>query len=305
MDRFIDYYKNLTEHLRTLTEALTIPENPSDETEVELRKKLSPRYEHSDRIIRWYRNAVKSGEDPKDVEAEFVRNLGNIQDLLKTYDTYVADLRRMKLDGRKLSLDVQGGKTIEVDPVKDIDKIRKLRGFQAVVQKLGDLVHNDVSIDSGSEKYQITDEDRKNICLLGASEHVMLWRTAQYESTNKFIYQLWQNANTLGRGDVYGNPSEQTPYCTHSKEHWNDYSEEFGDRYRQFWFLKRLPEFNCGKGDLTDSSVVKVFNQMKGLGSELIIAMNDSGNDMLDRRDNSVEGWNEALMSGNASDICD
>ena len=54
----------------------------------------------------------------------------------------------------------------------------------------------------------------------------MVWSTKEYETTNKFVFQLWQNSKTLGRGDVYGDPSEQTPYCTHSKEHWDDYSED-------------------------------------------------------------------------------
>lgn len=116
---------------------------------------------------------------------------------------------------------------------------------------------------------------------MGFTEHIMCWCTEDYETTNKFVYQLWQNAKTLGRGDVYGDPSLQTPYCTHSKQHWDDYSEGF-DRYQQFWFLVRfdnpttlairsfqkrhdnadelVAKVKMEKGDLTNENVVYVFN---------------------------------------------
>lgn len=212
-------------------------------------------------------------------------------------------MKQMKLLGKKITLDVQGGKKVDVDPVKDIDKIRKLRGFRAVVEKMGEIVHSDTSIDTGNQKYQITDDDREKIRLLGVSNNVMMWSTAGYETTNKFVYQLWQNDKTLGRGDVYGDPSEQTPYCTHSKQHWDDYSEDFGDKYRQFWFLEKVDGVEYSAGDLNNKSVIKAFNAMKGLGPKLLIAMNDSGNDMLDRNDESVDGWEYAVRSGKTDKI--
>lgn len=100
-------------------------------------------------------------------------------------------MKQMKLLGKKITLDVQGGKKVDVDPVKDIDKIRKLRGFRAVVEKMGEIVHSDTSIDTGNQKYQITEDDREKICLLGVSQNVMMWQTQGYETTNKFVFQLW------------------------------------------------------------------------------------------------------------------
>lgn len=56
-------------------------------------------------------------------------------------------------------------------------------------------------------------------------------------------------------------------------------------------------------GDLNNKSVIKAFNAMKGLGPKLLIAMNDSGNDMLDRNDESVDGWEYAVKSGKTDEI--
>lgn len=40
---------------------------------------------------------------------------------------------------------------------------------------------------------------------------------------------------------------------------------------------------------------MKAFNAMKGMGYDVLIGMNDSGNDMLDNYDESVEGWAKVL----------
>lgn len=88
---------------------------------------------------------------------------------------------------------------------------------------------------------------------------------------------------------MYGDPSEQTPYCTHSKEHWDNYSK--GDEnYTQYWFLKK-PEgvSDFTPGDLSKTNVAKAFNAMKGKGAELLLAMDDSRGDFLDRNDEHSE----------------
>lgn len=115
-----------------VVEALTIPENPDDEIEKQLRKKLPKNYEHSDRIVRWYRNEKKSGTSDKELKSLFVDDIGNVLDLLKSYDKYVQDLKRMKML-KKIDLNVQGGKTVSFDPVKDFDKIRKLNGARVLI----------------------------------------------------------------------------------------------------------------------------------------------------------------------------
>ena len=289
MKTFLNY---LTESF--FKENLTIPQNKDDKIEVELYKKLENNYDHSDRIVRWYRNAKKSGMDENELKKTFIDNIVNIKDLLKTYDSYIDSLKKMKMLNKKVELDVNG-KKLQFDPVKDIDKIRRLEGFQLFVKAVGDMVHSGTSIETSVQKYAITDEDRKNIKLVSISNHVMCWSTKGYETTNKFIFQLWQNAETLGRGDVYGNPTHQTPYCTHSKELWNDYSDGDSD-YEQYWFLKRIEtldvyediNLNYETGDLNNENVVQVFKSMKGLGKSILIAMNDTNGDFLDKYDETI-----------------
>lgn len=180
-----------------------------------------------------------------------------------------------------------GDETLELDPIRDFTskKVPNPDAARLFIQALGDLVHSDAEIDTSVQKYQILPEDRKNIGILASTQDVMCWFTRTYESTNKFVFQLWQNAETLGRGDVYGDPTKQTPYCTHSKEHWDNYSDGDPD-YTQYWFLKK-PEGNLDftPGDLSKANVVRDFNAMKGKGAELLLAMDDTKGDFLDRND--------------------
>jgi hypothetical protein len=175
---------------RNIEENLTIPQNKDDKIEVELYKKLEKNYDHSDRIVRWYRNAKKSGVEEAELKKTFVDNIVNIKDLLKTYDSYIDSLKKMKMLNKKVELK-NNDKKLSFDPVKDIDKIRRLEGFQLFVKAMGDMVHSGTSIETSVQKYAITDEDRKDIKLIGFSEHVMCWATKGYETTNKFIFQLW------------------------------------------------------------------------------------------------------------------
>ena len=79
------------------SEALTIPENPQDKIESELRRKLPKNYEHSDRIVRWYRNERKAGTGDGELKNIFIRNLANILDMLKSYSGYVDKLKKNKM----------------------------------------------------------------------------------------------------------------------------------------------------------------------------------------------------------------
>lgn len=286
--------KSLNKHIK---ENLTIPQNKDDKIEVELYKKLEKNYDHSDRIVRWYRNSKKSGVKENELKKTFIDNIANIKDLFKTYDSYIDSLKKMKMLNKKVEIE-NNGKKLYFDPVKDIDKIRRLEGFQIFVKAIGDMVHSGTSIETSSQKYAITDNDRKNIKLVGFSEHVMCWSTRGYETTNKFVFQLWQNEKTLGRGDVYGDPTEQTPYCTHSKEHWNDYSDG-NPNYEQYWFLKKPDDdLTYVEGDLSNENVVHIFKSLKGHGKDLLIAMNDSNEDFLNKYDEEFDDF-RALEYGN------
>ena len=287
--------KSLNKYIK---ENLTIPQNKDDKIEVELYKKLEKNYDHSDRIVRWYRNSKKSGVKENELKKTFVDNIVNIKDLFKTYDSYIDSLKKMKLLNKKVEIE-NNGKKLYFDPVKDIDKIRRLEGFQIFVKAIGDMIHSGTSIETSVQKYAITDKDRKDIKLVGFSEHVMCWSTKGYETTNKFIFQLWQNDKTLGRGDVYGDPTEQTPYCTHSKEHWDDYSDG-NPNYEQYWFLKKPDDDNLTyvEGDLSNENVVHIFKSLKGQGKDLLIAMNDSNEDFLNKYDEDFDDF-RVLEYGN------
>ena len=284
-----EHYAKLSDF--TLDESLTIPLNKDDEIEKKLYKKLPPSYTHADRVVRWYRNEKKHlKDDPaadNKLEEMFTTNFSNLKDLLSTYDSYIVKLKKMKMVGKKLHVPTTT-KPIEVDPIEDFDKIRRLAGAKQVVKMLGDLVNSDTAVEASEEKYQIEDKDRKNIRLWRFTSKVMLWRTETYESTNKFIFQLWQNSETLGRGDAYGDPDEQSPYCTHSINHWEDYAEGF-DPYYQYWFLKiDDSSLQLEEGDLSNPNVVAAFKSLEGKGPSVLIAMNDSNNDLLDRDDSSA-----------------
>jgi hypothetical protein len=53
----------------------------------------------------------------------------------------------MKMLNKKVELDVNG-KKLSFDPVKDIDKIRRLEGFQLLVKAISDIVHSGTSIET-------------------------------------------------------------------------------------------------------------------------------------------------------------
>lgn len=69
--------------IRNIEENLTIPQNKDDKIEVELYKKLDNNYDHSDRIVRWYRNAKKSGVEEAELKKTFVDNIEKIKKLKK------------------------------------------------------------------------------------------------------------------------------------------------------------------------------------------------------------------------------
>lgn len=303
----------------------TVPEKPagmSDEKWAEIQKRSGeknrekavakarekaavPLYRtYGDTIIGWYRKDREDGKSERELQQAYLRDLSNIRDFLAAYDRSLEDLRKKGLANEKVKVDLGDGTGTELSPFGvfksgKLDTIEKAKLFMDGLNRLLGTVSDTAEIQTGSKNYRIHPNDRKNIWLVGETQHVMCWSTETWESTNKFVYQLWQNAETLGRGDVYGDPSVQTPYCTHSKEHWDDYSE--GDEfYRQYWFLKK-PEgkFDWSEGNLGRENVVQVFNAMKGKGPELLIAMDDTTGDFLDRNDQhstDVEYYDEIFQ---------
>jgi hypothetical protein len=85
--------------------------------------------------------------DETEFKKTFVDNIVNIKDLLKTYDSYIDSLKKMKMLNKKVEIDVNG-KKLSFDPIKDIDKIRRLEGFQLFVKAMGDMIHSGTSIES-------------------------------------------------------------------------------------------------------------------------------------------------------------
>ena len=274
-----------------LWESLTIPMKEGDPVEEALYGLLDKQYKYSDAIVRWFRNDRKDGVDDATLKRTYVDGIQTIYDLLKDYDGYVEELKKQRRIG-KVSLSMGNGKIREVDPVKDFPTMRRLSGVRDLVKALGDSVHSRVKIDSSVAKYQITEDDMKNIGILGDSGKVVCWYTRTFESTNKFVFQLWQNAETMDRGDAYGDKTEQSPYCTHARNHWNSYSGNDPD-YMQFWFLEKIPGTMYPFGDLSDAGVAKAFNAMRGRGPDVIVAMNDTNNDFLDDNDENFDSFDE------------
>lgn len=237
---------------RRVNEALTIPENAKDEVEMAIRKGLPRNYKYGDFIIRWYRNdKARLGNSPtaySQLVSKYVSNLSNTIDLLKSYDEYIQQLRSQNRLPQTVDIPLRNGQgSIKVNPITDFaGKIRSVEGAQALVAKLGDILYTDTAISTAQPKFAFGPLDRANIRLIGFTENVMCWATKGYETTNKFVFHLWQNAKTLGRGDVYGDPTEQTPYCTHSKNHWDNYADD-DENYQQFWYLKRLEHLSMPK----------------------------------------------------------
>jgi hypothetical protein len=269
--------------VKLFPEAITIPPNENDEDEVILRKKLGGHSKWGDFIIRWYRNAKKGGEDRDDLRDEFLTNFDNIKDLLRTYESHIEKLKSLKIENEPIEFEVSG-KTLKFHPIKDIQKIRRLEGFELFVQKIGDKI-SETGLEFDVKKMALDPEDRKRIKLLGSEGDYELWQLEEYSTTNKFVFHLWQNIRTLGRGDVYGDPSVQTPYCTHSKQHWDSYAKGCNP-YRQYWVL--MAGGCSASGDLMDKTVASHFMELKGRGAEVLICMNDTNNDLLDRNDRKV-----------------
>lgn len=170
---------------------------------------------------------------------------------------------------------------------------------------------NLTAITSNKAKYTITDEDAKKIILQDYSEHVSLWITSgpTRDTTNKMIYQFWQNAKLMDTGDhtAYGHPEVTSPYCTHAKGHWDYYShkayKEDPKYYKQYWYFKKVPNVNYATGDLTNPAVQKVFAAMKGKGPDTLICMNDSINEMLNRKDVSFKSFSDIDFGDEVDDL--
>lgn len=276
---------------RVVWESLTIPMKDGDPVEEALYGLLDKKYRYSDAIVRWFRNDRKDGVDDATLKRTYVDGIQTIYDLLKDYDQYVEDLSKQKRLG-KVSLSTGNGKIRDVDPVKDFPTMRHLSGVRELVRALGDAVHSRVKFDSSVAKYQITEDDLGNIGILGDSGRVVCWYTRTFESTNKFVFQLWQNAKTMDRGDAYGDKSDQSPYCTHARSHWDSYSHN-DPNYMQFWYLEKIPGVAYPFGDLSSEGVAKAFNAMKGRGHDVIIAMNDTYDDFLDDEDENFDTEDE------------
>ena len=271
-----------------MAEALTIPADKAGPVELELRDAIKKRSDckYEDMIIRCCRTAEKQGKTPADeLKRVYVRGLGNIIDLLKAYDDCKEQYIRQNHD-KKIKIELQSGKEIELDPIKDFGRVRQLPVLKQLISKMERLVAGDDAIPTTFAKYAISDEDRKYIRLLCWNDRVMVWGTRKFEPSQKFAVQLWQNVETINSGDAYGEPDEQCPYCTHSRSHWNSHSK--GAEYEQYWYLLIPKGAVCAEGDLTNPDVVKVFNAMRGLGPELLVCQNDSANDWCDRDDNPI-----------------
>lgn len=278
---------------KLLDEALTIPADKAGPVELKLRDALSKRKDckHEDVIVKCCRSDEKSGKiEPKQLVQTYIVGLGNIIDLLKVYDKCKDEYIQQKLD-KKVKLERADGKVVELDPLKDLNKISRLPALKQFIENFEKLVASDTSIQTSFKKYAINDHDRECIRLMCWNSRVMVWGTKEFEPSQKFAVQLWQNIETIDSGLAYGDPDEQCPYCTHSKNHWDNHSDGDPD-YEQYWYLKIPAGVSCTKrGNLNTPEVVKIYNQLKGLGPDLLICQHDSNDDWCDRDDNPISEY--------------
>lgn len=278
---------------RLLDEALTIPADKAGPVELKLRDVLSKRRDckYEDVIVKCCRSDENGGKlEPKQLTQTYIVGLGNIIDLLKVYDKCKDEYIQQKLD-KKIQLERADGKVVQLDPLKDLNKISRLPALKQFIENFEKLVSNDTSISTSFKKYAINDYDRKCIRLLCWNSRVMVWGTREFEPSQKFAVQLWQNIETIDSGSAYGEPEEQCPYCTHSKNHWDNHSG--GDSsYEQYWYLKIPSGVSPAKrGNLNTPEVVKIYNALKGLGPDILVCQHDSNNDWCDRDDNPISEY--------------
>ena len=286
---------------RLLDEALTIPADKAGPVELKLRAALEKRKDckHEDVIVKCCRSDEKSGKvDAKQLAQTYIVGLGNIIDLLKVYDKCKDEYLQQKLE-KKVKIERADGKVAELDPLKDLNKISRLPALKQFIEKFEKLVQSDTSIQTSFSKYAITDSDRNCIRLMCWNSHVMVWGTKKFEPSQKFAVQLWQNIKTIDSGSAYGDPDEQCPYCTHSRNHWDNHADD-DPEYEQYWYLKIPEGVSCTKrGDLSTPEVVKAYNALKGLGPEILVCQHDSNDDWCDREDNPISEYDIDIHDAN------
>lgn len=278
-----------------LNEALTIPPDKAGLVELKLRDILQTKYKdfkQADTIVKCCRNDEKSGKmTAKELTQTYVIGLGNIIDLFKVYDRCKDEYLQQGLEGKKVKIERADGKVVELDPLRDLNKIGRLPVLKQFIDKFEKLVKSDTSIQTTFAKYAINEHDRKCIRLMCWNSNVMVWGTKEFEPSQKFAVQLWQNIETIDSGSAYGDPEEQCPYCTHSKNHWDSHADGDPD-YEQYWYLKIPEGVTCSKrGDLNVPEVVKIYNVLKGLGPDTLICQHDSEDDWCDREDNPISEY--------------
>ena len=307
-------FKLFLENQRRLQERLTISLDLSDPIEKNFKSSLDKDYDFADNIIRWYRNSKKEGMSSSELTSIYKTNLDNLIDLLNDYKDCIKKIRSAGKKSLTVSIKTRKGSNQSFG-IDDLDKFNFLDIAQNFIKAVCDEAAKLSTVSTGKAKYQITNEDAKKIYLLDFSKNVALWVTEgpDRDTTNKLVYQLWNNVedadSKMNRGDVWGNPKEFSPYCTHSENHWKSYSKKAYNNdpknYKQFWYLKKIPEANYVKGDLTNKNVQKIFEKMSGTGADTIICMNDSINEMLDRYDKKVEDISKLEFSNEIKDLQD
>ena len=288
---------------RLLDEALTIPPDKAGPIELKLRDALQKRKDckHEDVIVKCCRSDEKSGKiEPKQLAQTYIVGLGNIIDLLKVYDKCKDEYIQQRLD-KKVKIERADGKVVELDPLKDLNKISRLPALKQFIENFEKLIASDISIQTSFKKYAINNHDRECIRLMCWNSRVMVWGTKEFEPSQKFAVQLWQNIETIDSGSAYGDPDEQCPYCTHSKNHWDNHSDGDPD-YEQYWYLKIPTGVSCTKrGDLNVPEVVKIYNQLKGLGPDILVCQHDSNDDWCDRDDNPISEYDVDIHDAGAT----
>ena len=274
--------------MKNILERVTILPKDNDEIEAKIRAKLDSLSKEKqqlnfDPIIRWYRNDVKNNISQEELKHRYIDNLNNVIDEIVEYYNMLE--KHPNIANEKITIN---NKEILA---KNLSEIRKYENALKYFSEIRKLANRRIA-QKTPEEFELQTDDILAIELIGESEHIMAWETRGYETTNKFVFNLWQNSNM---NVDYGDKEINSPYCTRMKEHWDSYSQGiYESEYRQIWFLKKLDgDFKYNKGTLNNPNVKKIFDAMKGFGPDLILAMDDSGLDLLNDIDETYGNSNK------------
>lgn len=233
-------------------------------------------------IFQWYLKEKKLGVPEDELKRKYVDAYQEIVDRLIQYDILKKQIE--KFGKKDAEIIITPKFKFQLKDNKGLNRIQRVEGLSKVISAMSDYIE-EKSTDVVNE-YKMTSADYANIKLIGQSTNMIVWSTKTFESTNKFIYFIWRNDNM---NSSYGEPEENSPFCTRQATHWKSYSHNNPD-YQQFWYFKKPENKTYQTGDLSSQNVKDCLVSMINKGYDLLIGLNDTYNDNNNRDDDTCHG---------------